>query len=85
MNAPPIAVSGEPIITIQHVHYISINILEMVLNTTARLAIPFYDDKYNPIKTEYLELTPEEYSGWVDDNYIINLVCQKYNLTLTSQ
>lgn len=82
MNAPPIAVSGEPIITTQYISFISINILQMVLNTSATLSIMFYDNRSNPIKNELLELTPEEYSGWVDDNYIINLVCQKYNLTL---
>lgn len=32
---------------------------------------------------KYIDLTPDEYKQWGnDDNYIINLICQKLNLKL---
>ena len=83
-NSQRINVSCEPIVTIRNIKYITIKIVELIFNTTATLLISYYDENGCIIKNEFLNLTPEEYSQWgFGDKYIIDLVCRKYNLTLT--
>lgn len=86
MNVQPIYVSGDPIVIIRNIKFINIKIMSIEFNITATLLIEFFDDFNNIIQNEVLQLTPEQYAQWgTDDEFIINLVCQKYNLTLTSQ
>jgi len=82
-NPPPIYVSGEPIIITKNIGYITIRIIEMDFNVSATLLIQFFEPNSMPIKNEILQLTPEQYSQWGnDDSYILDLVCQTYGLTL---
>lgn len=85
MNIQPINVSGEPIIIRRNIKFITIRIMDLQFNNTATLSIDFYDDFSNIIKNEILHLTQYQYNLWgSNDNYIIELVCQAYNLKLTS-
>ena len=85
MDVQPIYVSGEPIVITRNIKFISIKIMSIEFNITATLLIDFFDDFNNIIQNEILQLTPEEYAQWgTDDEFIINLVCQKYNLTLVN-
>ena len=84
-NPPPVFVSGEPIIITKNISYITIRIIEMDFNVSATLLIQFFESNSMPIKNEILKLTPEQYSQWGnDDSYILDLICQTYNLTLVN-
>ena len=83
MDVQPIYVSGEPIVITRNIKFIIIKIMSIEFNITATLLIEFYDDFSNIIQNELLKLTQEEYAQWgTDDEFLIDLVCQKYNLTL---
>ena len=53
------------------------------LEKNAIFDILFYDANDNIVKTEVLMLTQEEYNNWgIDDNYIMNLIAQRYNVEI---
>jgi hypothetical protein len=86
MNNPqPIYVKGEPIVITKNISYITINIIELKFNTSATLLVQFFENNSMPIKNEILELSQFEYNLWgSNDQYIIDLVCSRYNLSLSS-
>jgi hypothetical protein len=56
----------------------------VLLNETAHLHLTFYSDSNQVLNRTY-QLTPEEYQGWgLDDQYIIDLIVSKYQLSLRS-
>jgi hypothetical protein len=60
----------------------SIKIHELVFNEKVSLLVSFYDD-VAILENHFVTLEGQEYKNWSnDDNYIINLICQKFNLTL---
>ena len=65
------------------IDYINVSVKEVTLNKAATIFTEFY--KSNgvciEIKTDYL--LGDDYLAWGnDDNYVINWVCKRYNLTL---
>lgn len=61
---------------------IEINILYIELNTSASIQVKFYSTDSKLLNTEEFILDGDDYHDWVDDTYLINYVCDKYNLQL---
>jgi hypothetical protein len=64
---------------------IRIKLIELEFNNSAKFLVSFYssDELYdnNIIKTQVVIIEGEEYLGWSnDDDYIINLICQKLGI-----
>lgn len=59
---------------------ISINILSVELNTRAIIRVRFYSTDSKLLDTEEFVLEGNDYMSWQNDNYLINYVCEKYNL-----
>jgi hypothetical protein len=61
---------------------IEINVMELVLNSHVIVAVSFKNSNGNLLKNEMVKIEGEEYAGWgSDDEYLINLVLTKLNLT----
>ena len=61
---------------------IDINVMELVLNSHVMVAVGFKNSNGNLLKNEMVKIEGEEYAGWgSDDEYLINLVLTKLNLT----
>jgi len=65
--------------------YITVQIRNVVLNTSVEIQVTFFDANKNMGDMKSVTLTGTEYTNWGnDDNYIINMACQKLGLTLAS-
>ena len=61
----------------------SIKIQDIQFNQSVTLLITLYDLNGAIVENNFLLLEGSEYNNWSNnDDYIINYVCQKYNLTL---
>lgn len=61
---------------------IEINVMELVLNSHVIVAVSFKNSNGNLLKNEMVKIEGAEYAGWgSDDEYLINLVLTKLNLT----
>ena len=61
----------------------SIKITDFIFNQSVTLLITLYDSDNGIVENNFLVLEGSDYNNWSNnDDYIINYVCQKYNLTL---
>jgi hypothetical protein len=60
---------------------LEIVVLEIKLFEEVRLLINFLDDNNDLVRREFLNITGEDYSNWTGDNYILNLISQRLNLS----
>jgi hypothetical protein len=61
---------------------ISINVLLVELNIRAIIRVRFYSNDSKLLNTEEFILEGNDYMSWQNDNYLINYVCEKYNIDL---
>lgn len=67
----------------KYISYFSIQVNEFEFNKSVTLVICLFDENNYIITNEIIKLEGQDYLRWgTDDNYIINYICQKYNLTL---
>ena len=67
---------------IQVVTQIKINILNIILCDRATIQVLLYGYDTKLLDSYIFELVGDEYQMWQDDNYLIQYVCEKYNLIL---
>ncbi len=67
---------------IQIISKIKIKVMNLILNKSATIKVEYFDDDNKLLNTYYFELVGHEYQMWRDDNYLIQYVCEKYNLIL---
>lgn len=61
---------------------IEINVMELVLNSYVMVMVMFKNSNGNLLKNEMVKIEGDEYAAWgSDDNYLIDLVLSKLNLT----
>ena len=61
---------------------IEINVMELVLNSYVMVMVMFKNSNGNLLKNEMIKIEGDEYAAWgSDDNYLIDLVLSKLNLT----
>lgn len=61
---------------------IEINVMELVLNSHVMVGVMFKNSNGNLLKNEMVKIEGDDYAGWGnDDNYLIDLVLSKLNLT----
>ena len=61
---------------------IEINVMELVLNSHVMVVVGFKNSNGNILKNEMVKIEGAEYAAWgSDDDYLINLVLSKLNLT----
>ena len=61
---------------------IAIDVMEIVLKSHVTVMVRFLNANGNLLKNEIVKIEGEEYNQWGnDDDYIINLVLSKLNLT----
>lgn len=61
---------------------IEINIMELVLNSHVNVIVMFKNSNGNLLKNEFVKIEGAEYAAWgSDDDYLVNLVLSKLNLT----
>ena len=61
---------------------LSIICMNLNLYQSAKFMVDIFTDSGYPIERQYIELTKEEYLEWNnDDQYIINLVCARLDVT----
>ena len=64
------------------INSISVSVFDMILGVSAKILTQYYDNGRGVYITEDI-LTGDDYNNWgSDDDYIINWICQKYNLSL---
>ena len=91
--AIPLAVGGvvgehsslinvEPCDLIQIISKIKINVLHLELNTSATIQCMCYDFENKFLNSYIFTLEGDEYQMWGQDNYLIELICQKYGFIL---
>ncbi len=61
---------------------IEIKIVNLELNIRTYVVVKFYSDDSKLLNIEDFLLDGEDYANWTNDNYLINYVCNKYNLQL---
>lgn len=62
---------------------IRIGVYDLVLGVSAKITTTYNNDKGGCVYITDDLLIGDDYLNWgSDDNYIVNWICQKYNLTL---
>lgn len=70
---------------IQTITRFTLDISELILNTSARFRVSQYDANDRLITASNVTIEGEEYTNWKsDDTYIINLIAQKMGFTIQS-
>jgi len=73
----------EQVITKKY-NYITIKVTNVVLKTSVEIQVMFYDSNKVMGDMKMLTLTGSDYTNWGnDDSYIVNMICQKFGLTLS--
>jgi hypothetical protein len=61
---------------------IEIQVSNVILKTSATFRVNSFGENDKFIKLDYITITGDEYNAWgSDDDYIINLICQKLGYT----
>jgi hypothetical protein len=61
---------------------IEIQIVNLVLFTSVNVMVMLYDENDNIIDNKYFNIEGTEYTDWAsDDNYLLELILSKLNLT----
>lgn len=68
----------EPCDLIQTISKIKVVVLYLELNNCATIRTLCYDVNENILNSYTFELKQPEYSEWINDDWLINYVCQKY-------
>jgi len=67
------------------ISYFQVEFLNLILNTSVLFRVKFYNSNNLEIRNIYLNIEGDEYKNWgYDDNYLIELICKKYNFILKS-
>jgi hypothetical protein len=72
----------EPCDLIQIISKIKINVLHLELNTSATIQCMCYDFENKFLNSYIFTLEGDEYQMWGQDNYLIELICEKYGFVL---
>jgi hypothetical protein len=75
-------INVEPCDLIQIISKIKINILHLELNTSATIQCMCYDSENKFLNSYVFTLEGDEYQMWTLDNYLIELISQKYGFIL---
>ena len=82
MNSIKVNVNDYNFVQTSVINNIQINILKIELFKSMTLSVNLFNNA-KIIDTQIMTITGDEYSNWGnDDNYIINLVMTKLNLTI---
>jgi hypothetical protein len=54
----------------------------MKLKDSANIIVNFYDTDNIVRRCEYFVLEGQEYINWTNDDYLLNLICSKYNIVM---
>jgi hypothetical protein len=63
---------------------ISIDVLLIELNIRAIIRVRFYSSDSKLLDTDEFVLDGDEYADWNNDDYLIDYVCDKYNISLST-
>ena len=78
-----ISVKPYSIVKTYNIDYIIINVTNIQLNQSADIQVVFCDNTKFMVDSVSFVLSGEDYQNWgTTDNYIINYVCSKYNISL---
>lgn len=70
-------------VTVKVIYGFDVEVVNIVLNTSARLAVRLYDQNNMVINVQMMELTGTDYTNWgSDDDYIITYVAQKLGFVI---
>ena len=69
-------------VIIHKVNRIQILVNSLELDIKANISVVFYDDTGVIRRSEFAVLEGQEYLDWTTDDYLVNWVCQKYNIIL---
>ena len=76
-------IQPKEIITTTLVTRITIQTHNIIMNESVNLLVSYYNDKDKYVETTHLLLDGDDYKNWgSDDNYLLNWVCNKLNLTI---
>ena len=76
-------IKPKEIITTTTITKITITTHNIIINSSVNLLVTYYDEKDKYVETIHLLLDGEDYKLWgSDDNYLLNWVCNKLNLTI---
>jgi hypothetical protein len=62
---------------ITKLHYVQVEVNEVILNYGARCFVVVYDENRNVVDRHFVEITGADYDRWIADDDIINLVLEK--------
>ncbi len=83
MDRKIVAIEPLEIVTVQHKHSFSVNIIDVRIFESVMLSVDFFDESGNCVERTRLQLIGDDYSNWgTDDNYLVNYVTQKYGMTV---
>jgi hypothetical protein len=63
---------------------ISIDVLLIELNIRAIIRVRFYSSDSKLLDTDEFVLDGDKYADWNNDDYLIDYVCDKYNISLST-
>lgn len=64
------------------IHHVEIQVLQLTLFQSVSLIVSLYDENSFIIDNKVVNVEGQEYANWAnDDQYLLNLVLQKLNLT----
>lgn len=61
---------------------ISIDVLYIDLNQSALIRVQTFSNDNNFINSNHFLLDGEDYQNWLNDDYLIQFVCNKYGYTI---
>jgi len=65
-----------------NISYFDVRVNDMKLKDSANIIVNFYDTDNIVRRCEYFVLEGQEYINWTNDDYLLNLICSKYNIVM---
>jgi hypothetical protein len=69
-----------PKVITYYLHYITISVQQLQLNTQAIITVFLYDEKNVCRDTQVLTMEGQDYQNWTSDEYVFDWVCQQLGL-----
>ena len=65
-----------------NISYFDVRVTDIRLKESAGVTVSFYDTENTVRRCEFFVLDGQDYVNWTNDDFLLNLICTKFNLVM---
>lgn len=65
-----------------NISYFDVRVTDIRLKESAGITVNFYDTTNTVRRCEFFVLEGQDYVNWTNDDFLLNLICTKFNLVM---